>query len=34
MPTDTIVVICVTVAMFAVFLGALGYGQWMTRHID
>ena len=33
MPADTIVVICITVAMFAVFMGALGYGQWITRDL-
>jgi hypothetical protein len=34
MPVDTIVVICLSVAMFAAFLGTLAYGQWMTRHLD
>ncbi|MET3898732.1 hypothetical protein ABIB57_002684 [Devosia sp. UYZn731] len=33
MPADTIVVICAVVAFFSVFMGALGYGQWITRDL-
>ena len=34
MPADTIAVICVVLGYFAIFLTALGYGQWTTRHLD
>jgi hypothetical protein len=33
MQADVIVVICVAVAYFAVFMAALGYGQVMTRNL-
>jgi hypothetical protein len=33
MPAETIVVICVTLGFFAVFIAAVAYGQWVTRDI-
>lgn len=33
MPTDTIVMLIAVVTMFAVFSGALAWGDWQTRRL-